>query len=94
MNTTKKLLCGIALAGITVAPVMAGAPGGHGHHGHDGGVHLAAEIIALVRDVLTPTPAHHTPPPPPPKHHRDHHHRDARPETHRPAPHGAPRAHR
>lgn len=91
MNITRKIVCGIVLAGITVLPAMAGGHGGD-HHRHDrgnDGVRLAAEIVGLVRNVLAPAPVvvHHTPPPPPPRHHEvrhpAHHHEVRAPEHHK-----------
>ena len=95
MNITRKIVCGIALVGITIVPVMAGGHGGNHHHDHgNDGVRLAAEIVGLVRNIFEPTPAprHPAPPPPPPEPARHHHvHRPApHPEFRAPAPHHDP----
>ena len=46
MNVMKKIVCGIALAGIAVFPATAGEHGGHHrHHEGNNGVRLAAEIV-------------------------------------------------
>ena len=84
MNVTKKIVCGIALAGVVALPAMAGGRGDHHrHHGGNDGVRLAAEIIGLVRTALTPVPAvtFRPEPPPPPRH-----------EVRHPAPHHGPHA--
>ena len=86
MNITGKIVCGIALVGITIVPAMAGGHGGHHHHDHgNDGVRLAAEIVGLVRNVFTPAPAlRHPAPPPPPEPPR---HPEPRGEFRAPAPH-------
>ena len=95
MNIVKKIVCGIAVAGIAVVPAMAGEHGGH-HHGGNDGVRLAAEIIGVVRQALAPTPVvvHHPAPPPPPPEppRRDFRHDHHRHEFRAPAPrHGGRR---
>ena len=70
MNVMKKIVCGIALAGIAVFPATAGEHGGHHrHHEGNNGVRLAAEIVGLVRNALAPVPTvlRHDPPPEPPR---------------------------
>lgn len=90
MNTAKKILCGIAVCGIAVVPAMAGEHGGchRGGRGGNDGVRLAAEIIGVVRNALTPGTAAFRPaaPPPPPPHHHVVHREIPGREAHHPAP--------
>ena len=67
-------LCAAPHGGPGGAPPKGGP--GHSHHDrpHNEGVHLAAEIVGLVKNIVAPTPApppppHHHPAPPPPPHH-------------------------
>lgn len=70
----KKLLVTLCIGGLII-PLFAGPPRGRHddrhHHKKDGGLHLAAEIVGLVGDVLAPRPkvvvVRETPPPPPPR---------------------------
>ncbi|MDD3885647.1 MAG: hypothetical protein PHI35_02110 [Victivallaceae bacterium] len=56
MKVTWKLLAGIAVGTLVLStPVMAGpGPHGGGEHHHDSGLDLAAGIVRIVGDVLTP----------------------------------------
>lgn len=68
----KKLLTAVCLCGLVI-PLIAAPHHKKDHHRHkdkDGGLHLAAEIVGLVGDVIAPRPkvvVVKPPPPPPPR---------------------------